>query len=322
MSASDAPNSNQKTKKTWKDHLLSSGVPLEYSVARIFEDLGMQGSEEFRYERKNEAGISQVFSVDIGSTQIDLDRNFWFETLVECKYRHDGTRWVFTPSDYVDLRGPEFAELFVKLDIFCADRKFDSEAFNKFEGKYPLCEKGIELLPDKDNPKGIEQAIFQLRYAVVAKAISSLVHQKGGGLGRRDPLFLIVPIVVTTAELWRLIPGTTVEDVRRASEISDVADRQRIVVLRQTPNDTDMIETRAAFARRFNLEGRGMPLVLQAAANMSPRLREFVDSFAANGPSLFVIVQYDEVRTMLENLQGFLASDWIIKLREPETPGK
>jgi hypothetical protein len=39
-------------KKSWKDHLLSSGVPLEYSVIRIFEELQGEGG----YEDKTKIG--------------------------------------------------------------------------------------------------------------------------------------------------------------------------------------------------------------------------------------------------------------------------
>jgi hypothetical protein len=82
------------SKKTWKDHLLSSGVPLEYSVIRIFEELGIRDPGEYRYERATPDGLSQVFSVDVHAKKVDPHRDLHIECLVECKYRHDGTKWI------------------------------------------------------------------------------------------------------------------------------------------------------------------------------------------------------------------------------------
>jgi hypothetical protein len=307
------------SRKTWKDHLLASGVPLEHSVARIFEELGLRHPKEFRYERKNEVGIPQVFSVDIHSAHIDKERNFWLETLVECKYRHDGTKWVFTPRDYEASFGPKFAQLFVTLDQCCPDRVLDREAYTKFEDKYPLCEKGIELLPEDANPKTIEQAVRQLRYAVVANTVSAFSAQRSGALNNPGvPIFVIVPIVVTTAELWRLRTGTTVEDVRRAEGIGEVADAQGVVVLQQTPNDSDMNETRAAFSRQFDTEEeweRRRSGELGVADIERESYEGFVDSIARNTPSLFVIMRYDTVRSALATLLRFFANDSIIRLQ-------
>ncbi len=73
------------SKKTWKDHLLSSGVPLEYSVIRIFEELGIRDAGEYRYERKTADGVAQVFSVDVHAKKIDSHRGLNIECLVECE---------------------------------------------------------------------------------------------------------------------------------------------------------------------------------------------------------------------------------------------
>ena len=88
------------SKKTCEDHLLSSGVPLEYSVISIFEELGIRDPGEYRYERKTESGLPQVFSVDVHAVKVDPRRDLHIECLVECKYRHDGTNWVFMPMEY------------------------------------------------------------------------------------------------------------------------------------------------------------------------------------------------------------------------------
>jgi hypothetical protein len=109
--------------------------------------------------------VAQVFSIDVHAKKIDPDRALYIECLVECKYRHDGTNWVFVPREYGEMlaRGPNFADLFVAMDQCCVDRKLDRSVLEKFEDTYPLCARGIELLPDDSNPKTIEQAVQQLR---------------------------------------------------------------------------------------------------------------------------------------------------------------
>lgn len=303
------------SKKGWKDHLLSSGLPLEYSVIRIFEELGIRDPAEYSYERKSAEGVTQVFSVDVHSVHIDTPRNLWVETLVECKYRHDGTKWVFVPQDYGEFFGPAFADLFVTLDQCCPERRLDRSILSKFEEKYSLCGKGIELLPEDGNPKSIEQAVQQLRYAVVAKAMDDIEHQVGRLLGPRTPIFVIVPIIVTTAELWRLKVGTTIESVRNAEDIADVADSHDALVLLQKPDNLNMSDTVGRFNERFirshlreNFESFLKVTVRGGSAH-------FVDYFSTYTPSLFIVISYKRAKTAMRNLHNFFANDHLITER-------
>jgi hypothetical protein len=287
---------------------------LEYSIATIFEQLESWRPGEFRYERKDAEGISRVFSVDVHSTHIDSTRNVWLETLVECKYRHDGTKWVFTPRDYDPLFGEDFNDLFVTLDQCCLDRQLNRDLIGSFRAKYPFCGKGIELLPDDANPKTIEQAVQQLRHAVVAKSLSANVHQVDELLGARTPLFVIVPIVVTTAELWRLKPGTTVEDVRSASEIQAIADSHDLLVLYEEPNDTDKRQSVERFHEVLDkAQINTCDESLKRTGN--PRFKVFVDQFAANSLSLFVVIRYDRFRGAMANLHKFFKQNAVVKQR-------
>ncbi len=86
------------TTKDWKEHLLSSGIPLEHSARQVLQRYASGRVSEFRFERANENGIPTVFSVDLNATLITED--FWLEVFVECKYRHDNVVWVFTPERF------------------------------------------------------------------------------------------------------------------------------------------------------------------------------------------------------------------------------
>jgi hypothetical protein len=301
--------------KSWKDHLLSSGVPLEYSVRQMFEDLGIDDPGEYHYERKTPEGVSQVFSVDVHSRNIDVERDLRIECLVECKYRHDGTRWVFMPRQYGRFIGPDLADLFVTLDQCCVERELDRRVLANFEDKYPLCTKGIELLPEDANPKTIEQALQQLRYAVVAKALDSIDDQLFYLPEMTIPIEIIIPIIVTTAELWRLKVGVTIEEVRSAKDITDIGDRHDVLVLHQQPDHVNMRDTKARFNEWFN-QGDQSKLDDLFRQTDNHSFRNVVGSFSANTPSLFIVISYNRAKTAMKNLHSFLASDRLIRKRE------
>jgi hypothetical protein len=306
------------SKKTWKDHLLSSGVPLEYSVIQIFEELGIRDPGEYSYERKTAEGLSQVFSVDVHATKVDTKRDLQIECLVECKYRHDGTKWIFMPRDYGELftRGPSFAHLFVTMDQCCVDRELDRSILEKFEDTYPVCARGIELLPDDANPKTIEQAVQQLRYAVVARAIDALDWQRIPWTDdEKTPIYVIIPIIVTTAELWRLKVGMTVEDIRSAEEISTVADPHDVLVLHQKPDNLNQKDTRERFKEAISTQGQtDLTALFKQTRNYNFNM--FVGSFARDTPSLFIVISYKRVKTAMKNLNSFFDSDRLLKKRE------
>ena len=305
---------SKKSKKSWKDHLLSSGVPLEYSVARIFEQLEIWRPGEFRYERKDPDGVPRVFSVDVHASHIDSKQNVWLETLVECKYRHDGTRWVFTPREYDPVFGEDLKDLFVTLDQYCLDRQLNRQRIRGFRTQYPLCGKGIELLPEDTNPKTIEQAVQQLRHAVVAKALDALVHQVDDLLGAPTPLFVIVPIIVTTAELWRLKPGTTVEDVRGADDIGMIAERRDLVVLYDELNHVDKRHSIERFDEAFD-KTQIDKFDESLKTTSQTTFRVFVEQFASSSPSLFVVIQYDRFQSAMVNLHRFFQGDAVVRRR-------
>jgi hypothetical protein len=303
------------TKKTWKDHFLSSGIPLEYSVAEVFADLTHWQRGEFRYERKDEQGLTRIFSVDVHSTNLKLDseRNLRVETLVECKYRHDATKWVFTPDEY-DFFEVEFDELFVTFDECCGSRHLNKSLLNEVSNSYPLCGKGIELLTDNSNPKTIQEAVQQLRYAVIARGVDAISHQISLikypiNLNEPPPIFVICPIVVTTAELWRLKPGTTVEDVRKAAEISEVADSHDCLVLLQEPDKIESHHTIASFevlSEEYKIQFYSC--IHQKGFDSDG----YVESFASRTPSLFIFIRYDKLRSVMTDLFGLFTQEKII----------
>jgi len=201
------------------------------------------------------------------------------------------------------------------MDQCCIDRNFDRSILEKFEQRYPLCARGIELLPDDANPKTIEQAVQQLRYGVVAKAVDAIDWQIFmSGEDSRTPMYVIIPIIVTTAELWRLKIGTTVEDIRNAEEITMVAQPHDVLVFHQKPDNLNERDTKERFKQELTPFQTQLDGLLKQTNNYN--LNIFSGDFARSTPSLFIIISYKRVKTAMKNLHSFFASGRLIKMRE------
>jgi len=169
----------------WKDYLLSSGLPLEYSVRRTLEDLGVWGATEYKYERINEAGIPVLFSVDVhatksyyGTDDTDSPYHIYLELFVECKYRHDGTQWIFTPDEFnSDVLAAQYTDIFIVLDQLPNTYKIIRSDLGSFSQSYGLCRKGIEFTQKGSNPESIKHSIQQLRFAIADQVAEALEHQ-------------------------------------------------------------------------------------------------------------------------------------------------
>lgn len=308
--------------RSWKDHLLSSGVPLEYSVLRTLADLGIINPAEHRYERPNEQGVSTEFSIDVCATDIDTDRNVWLELLIECKYRHDNTRWVFAPVDYQRFERASVRDAYVVLDDLAEDRRFDFAAVETEPASYPMCGGGIELLPKDGNPKSIKGAISQLQFALVDKVVDAMVHQADHLLGQPTPIFFFVPMLVTTADLWRLRPGTTIENIRDAQDIANIADSHQLLLVHQRPHSQVQRHTEV---RLRKLDERHRMKLDEVLAARGLGFNWFVEGFASSHPSVFFVVNYKQFRQATENLLRFVRDENIVVLRDlhlhPDTAG-
>lgn len=300
--------------KTWKDHLLSSGLPLEHSVAQALGKLGMIDPREFRYTRANEHGVLTTFSVDVHAECLISNPNIWLELFVECKYHHDSTNWVFAPSEY-DWFGPEFAELFVSLETLDSGHQLNKELLNKYSKNYPLCTKGVELFTGDATHATIERALSQLKYAVphrAARALNGLV-----ATNNPSPTIVLVPIIVTTASLWRLKPTVSVEGLRAANELAEVASAEEIVVVHQLP-DNDLS---AYTADVFNRELSGQARTHIDQFRPSGGTDAYVNGLAQWLPSTFIVIHYSRFFKAIDNLMRFLDRTELVVPRKPAVHG-
>lgn len=212
--------------KSWQQSLLSSGLPLENDVKRYLDSKGCITGYEYSYLKPDETKIERQFSYDIDGTYV---RDSSFVTfMVECKYRHPGTQWVFTPDTY---GGPS------ELDPTAFVHPIDDfvPASFPFRGTFPkhlapACGKGTEVMTHGNNEKSITQALTQLAYAFAPKVAEAIEHQAFRYL-LDDYIFFHIPVVATTAELLRLRDDVAIEKIRAAKLIEDIAIREPCLVM-------------------------------------------------------------------------------------------
>lgn len=213
--------------KSWKDALLGTGLPLEHDVKKYLESRDCIARFEYSYLKPDELRLEKQFSYDVDASLIRPPH--FVNLMVECKYRHPAVRWIFTPDDY---GGPD--ELYPNAFLHPFDH-FVRGTF-PFAGSFPrqlapCCSKGVELTPDGANDKSITQALSQLAFAFAPHVADAIEHQARRLLGS-EFIFYHVPVIATTAQLFRLRDGVTLDSIRGASEVEDVATEEDCLVLK------------------------------------------------------------------------------------------
>lgn len=289
--------------KSWKDALLSTGLPLEYSIRQTISQLGLTSGTEFSYLRYNEYGQSTEFSVDVSTSQIGLGGPvfFWVNYLIECKYRKEGTRWIFIPDKDESKFGLALRGLLPTLDQMTDGIKLDRKRFDRLFGRYVFAAKGCEVFGTDRNTQSIEQAVHQLRYAVPNGIRDALEHHVDHLLGHQNPVWTIMPIIVTTAELWCLREGTSIDAIKSSSDLSDVADQEEMLILHQPPDNLLTRYTRELLRESFD-ERQILLLDTGIRDGGFHGWKFFIEYCSKQWPSHFVVVTSTRFKDLLGNL--------------------
>ena len=311
----------RKRTKKWKDALLTSSLPLEYSVTELLKKFGVSDAAEFKYERPNETGQMVTFSIDIhGSKALNKNR-ISVEMFVECKYRHPSTQWVFLPHSFASPKDVCFEDTFISLDDLCQQYGLNWGAYNPASMTNVICGKGIELYENGEiNTKTIRQAISQLQYSLVAKARDCMWQQIDDIFGDPGQIFVLVPWIVTTAELWRLKPGTTVERIREESELKDVAEQVEFLLVRELP-DNDLKRYSEEFLRKNFLEPdvkRIDQLLKEQQSRRAFSFSHLVRTYAETYPCTFWVGHYGAIETRLRNMFSFFEKPALVRPKGPK----
>lgn len=225
----------EKTKNKWKDYLLKTSLPLEYLVAEKLSELryGIQG--EYHYLRPNEQGIITEFSIDIWAVNhlFKRDLGFWanINYLIECKYCHEGIKWLFAPLTKTDTEQLFETSVIHTLDKICTRRLFNKRPIWNIANRFPLCFKGVEILPNDATAQNIERGRSQLRYGIPRLAIHLSETQMMHFYDEELYVEFICPILVTTADLFVLNKGLKLKGFQKANDINDIAYKVPAIIL-------------------------------------------------------------------------------------------
>jgi hypothetical protein len=224
-----------KSNKKWKDSLLKTSLPLEYLVAEKLSELkyGIQG--EYHYLRPNEQGIPTEFSVDIWAVNHLFKRNLdlWanLNYLIECKYCHKGIKWLFAPHTKTDTEHIFEISVIHTLDKTCTRLIFNKQPIWNLIKRFPLCFKGVELLPNDATAQNIERGRSQLRYGIPRLAIHLSETQMMIFNDEDLHVEFVCPILVTTADLFVLNKGLSLNEFQTANDINDIAHEVPAIIL-------------------------------------------------------------------------------------------
>jgi len=203
----------------WKNNLLASGFPLEYEAAKIADNLGFEIVTDYTYSRLNEQGVRMDFSIDLFATKlIQKDgRELLLCIPVECKYRFSDAIWLFLP-DFVPEE--EFLTSHMMIERFSKSQKLrygDTYLYLRYANR--TC-KGIEIKGDSVYDKEMKHGLQQLKYALPKVSIDALWGQRME-YSINDRLFLIFPILLTTATLRLAKKAFSTQELQSFNDIDD-----------------------------------------------------------------------------------------------------
>lgn len=216
-------NQEKKKKKNWKSNLLSSGLPLEYEAANILVSNHFVISADFTYQRK---GIN--YSVDIKADTIippsvPPEGTGFLTLLVECKYRHPDTKWLFF-GDPNEIKASDVIGMSIRTIDEYSQYLLNREEIIDFDANLSQCYKGTEILYDERiDDTEVKHGIEQLQYAL-PRLYTLLIFSWIQSSKYCPPIFFC-PILLTTSELYIAKTGLTMEQLKDSEAITDFADK-------------------------------------------------------------------------------------------------
>lgn len=231
MDASDKPQGESKPRKGWKEHLLRSGVPLEYEVATVLGQAGMEVEADFSYLRRDLGGAKE-WSVDILATWEGRTRRqqLSLHILIECKYRSPEKLFVFlqAPTTIVSpliLGGTVNA--FSQFSLFY----LPYGCFETLEKQLAWVYKGVELHQRDAVEEDIRHGIQQLRYATPSALRQAFEFATDAALGGSGYAIFFTKIMVTNAPILVLDRRAGLEAIRSAEHIEDITSQEQTVIM-------------------------------------------------------------------------------------------
>jgi len=278
--------STANIKKKWKDHLLRSGVPLEYEVARVLAEQELSVYADFCFLHRDPFGATE-WSVDIQSDWdcLSSDHNFSLHLLLECKYRSPEKLIIFF-NDPNSLVSPAVMGGTVNCIDEFAPFKLSTEAFSNLEQSYEFVYKGIELHGGGAVETDLRHGINQLRYATPAYLCDWFDFLIGG---HPEDLagIMFSKILVTNAPMKILENGIDIEAIRNADDIADISREVDTVILFSDYGPAYRHHFQSIFEEDLDSRIQGAKKTSKDLENIGKKLdrfnnpREFISNLAA-----------------------------------------
>lgn len=273
---------------------------------------------EYQYDRIDENGNITTFSVDISTKK--AYKNVDLHILIECKYRYPSVKWIFCPEEHVLNKNWEHIKYsynwyVTEVSDFCKEYEINRDFWkDNFYVNYQHCYKGAEILPDKFNPKGIKQAFHQLSYAVPNKISDILERELFSNCYINDKITIILPIIVTTADLWCINPGVSMAGLYESKSIEDIATQKDILMVHSMPDNQLKKYTNQTLLKIFNKE----KIQIFNEKNMhqgGENYLDYIDMFGSCDPSIFFVIKYDNFKEEMMKILNFFENEEILKKR-------
>jgi hypothetical protein len=229
--------------KKWKPNFLSSGVPLEYEVAKLLVAAGFSVQGDYTYHRST-AGNDVEWSIDIRAIR-DAGKvpgaagGCPFDVLVECKHRTRKTSWLFVPEPAGDAKTIQY-DAVRGLESFSPWFLPDLEWWTK-PLEFTTCYKGVEVDFSNGHVEAAElrHGLMQLQFAIPPLLRSRMdVPATSFGIIDNTPL-MFTAVLVTNAPLFVANFDLSTASVEDADEISDVATPVDCLIVRM-PDGQDL----------------------------------------------------------------------------------
>jgi len=213
---------NQK----WGESFLKSGLPLEHLTLLALKSIGWECELHYEYLRVNRDKQLRRFEHDVISYS-PWSENGNMRLLIECKYHDESRFWFFLPcetEDHLAQYGALSAGENLNVNsavIHSAPYKClanpESESLLSLA---PKCVWGVTVSMDgARQPNAVEEATKQLAFGFVPYCLESFY-----GFHNPSAIF-ILPVIVTSARLFRLRPNINSFDAfRRATSPDVIAD--------------------------------------------------------------------------------------------------
>lgn len=287
----------------WKDYLLKSGIPLEYEVKEFLSKKNCISNFDYTYLRQDELNHLTEFSFDIESSYIEPPH--FIDFMIECKYRHETTKWLFLPESYGGSDEIFHTSFMHVNNHFC---EIGDYWLNDFPFQFaPLCSKGIEITTDGQNPKTITQATSQLAYAMAEKITSGMYHQVDEILRRHfeNTIFYNIPIIITTADLYRIKESSSIENIKSSDSIEKIATKETSLIVKNNKSVHLKRYNDSIFQSFINEFGREK---LEKHLKTFNTDLDFVMSVISEHycPSCFVVLHHSQENASFDELFGYV----------------